>query len=439
MAYTRLEELGQGGFGKVYKVKGNDGREYALKTLEPLDNILREVSAEELQKRFSREVRYQSAIDHPNVLRVIDFNLDDNPPYCVLELADCSLQDELQKDRTLGGDPGKPLFDILAGLETLADHGYVHRDLKPQNVLRITRDGDERYAISDFGLMTAGNTDSTTLTGTNAGGGTIHYAAPELLGGFRRATTQADIYSFGAILHDIFNGEPRIPYTEVSAPPPIGPIIERCTKKNAVRRFGSVAELREALYEALDAQELRFGSDREERAVQLLRDKDELSDEEWDSVYAALEENEHRGQSNHNIYRVLRQPHIEHLANTAPPVFKAFGIACAEYISTDSFPFEYCDVLAAKAQAFYDRGDVELRATIILAVLILGVSHNRWAVEERFMRLAGVDADDAVIARFLTEVEVQQRDIEKLISHVEKSINTSRTRLHPLVQSHLAK
>ena len=64
------------------------------------------------------------------------------------------MADELILDRTLGGQPEKALFDILAGLEEVHTKGFVHRDLKPQNVLKFLDPlGESRYAISDFGLM----------------------------------------------------------------------------------------------------------------------------------------------------------------------------------------------------------------------------------------------------------------------------------------------
>ena len=93
-------------------------------------------------------------------------------------------------------------------------------------------DGDINYVISDFGLISGINGESSNLTGSNAQGGTENYAAPELIRNMKRATFSADIYSFGAILHDIFGqGINRIPYTELSLAGPIGQIIEKCTKR----------------------------------------------------------------------------------------------------------------------------------------------------------------------------------------------------------------
>jgi serine/threonine protein kinase len=218
MTYKALNEIGRGSFGVVELVADEAGKNWARKTFVPPN--LPDVSNEEMRARFEREVRYQSQIDSPNVVAILESALDVDPPWFLMEVADCSLADELKHDRTLGGDPRKPLFDILAGLEAIHEKGYKHRDLKPANVLRFTSpDGDVRYAISDFGLMSPASGQTSTLTASNMGGGTPLYRAPECAINFKRATTLSDIYSVGAILHDIFGGGAnRIPHIELWSP-----------------------------------------------------------------------------------------------------------------------------------------------------------------------------------------------------------------------------
>jgi serine/threonine protein kinase len=124
MAYKALKEIGRGSFGVVELVADDKGRQLARKTFVPPN--LPDVSNDEMRARFEREVRYQSEIGNPNVVRIREYDLDANPPWFVMDLADCSLADELRTDRTLGGDPRKPLFDILAGLEAIHAKGYKH-------------------------------------------------------------------------------------------------------------------------------------------------------------------------------------------------------------------------------------------------------------------------------------------------------------------------
>ena len=250
LSYDKLEEIGRGGFGIVYKVRSADGQELALKEL----NVAAVGAGQEddLRRRFEREVRYQHGIDHPNVVPISDFNLKDDPPWFVMPLAKGSFADELQRDRHLGGDPRKPLFDILSGIEALHKHAFCHRDLKPANVLCFeTSSGEIVYKISDFGLTTPGAGMTSTLTASNMAGGTVLYRPPECAVNFRRATAQADIYSFGAILHDIFGTTTRMPHSELTVAGDLGPVVEKCTKIQARRRYRSAEALREDLYDVL--------------------------------------------------------------------------------------------------------------------------------------------------------------------------------------------
>lgn len=434
--YSQIKELGRGAFGRVFLVKDSSHNKFAMKTLEPMSNIVAAVGMEHLKKRFEREIKYQSLINHLNVVSIVDQDLTCSPPYFVMELANGTLEEELDADRTLGGNPKKPLFDILAGLEALHDIGCVHRDLKPSNVLRFN--GKEtRYAISDFGLITAAHSDSTTLTVTSAQGGTPMYAAPELMSDFKRATFSSDIYSFGAILHDIFGGgAKRIPYTELTTPGPIGRIIEKCTKRLPVRRYASIAALRADLFKVLDAGGVTFSSTKEKEVIALLESGKALTEAEWDSVFLVMEENAAVSVSNANIFRALDVAHIKQLTGEAPELLAAMGDDFCSFVKNGRgrFDFDYCDVLAGKLEAFFSGGSVSLQTEVLLALLIMGAEHNRWFVEHKFFRLAGSDMNDNLAARFKTEVEVQEINFERYIAHLERSINESRERLHPILQ-----
>lgn len=353
-----------------------------------------------------------------------------------MDLAIGTLANDIAADHTLGGDPKHALFDILAGLEYLAEKGFIHRDLKPQNVLKFQNpDGTIRYAISDFGLMHPGTADTTTLTVTGAQGGTQYYAAPELMQDFSRATIAADIYSFGAILHDIFVAQARIPFTQLTTSGPIGPILEKCTKTNPKRRYSSIAKLREDLFAVLNSGQIVFNSSKEQRAVELLDEHRDLTSDEWDEVFLSLDENEVKGIRNDNIFRALRSEHISQLNGDSPDLAKSLGVRFSEFVMNRSFDFDYCDILAARMAVFFEIGDTELRALILLAFLELGVSHNRWLVERSFHTRALEDAADNVIQRFLVEVGVRDYPFKGKIAHLLLSISVEMDTLHPLLRA----
>jgi eukaryotic-like serine/threonine-protein kinase len=434
MNFTTVREIGRGGFGIVYEVIGDDGNRYAKKCLNlsgfpPPEHAM-------LTRRFEREVRYQQMINHPNVVRVIEHSLTASPAWFVMPLAEGSLKDDLEADRTLGGAPKKPLFDILAGLEALHQKGLRHRDLKPANVLKFSpQGGSVLYSISDFGLTTPGAGVTSTLTGSNMAGGTPHYRPPECANNFRRATEQADIYSFGAILHDIFGGGvSRIPHSELTVAEPLKPIVEKCTKAISHRRYRSIAALREDLFEVLDNTVIMFSSREEEDVITILKGKAVLSDDEWDRVFNLMDDKADRGQSNRNLMRALTIEHIEALYKSSPDMFHGLGKLYADFAASEAHDFSYCDIISDKAQLFYDSGDLSLKAKIALAMLELGATHNRWRVERQFMRMAGCETDPAVAERIKMEVIARNYQFAQRIKHVEQSINTKTDQLHPILK-----
>ncbi|MEZ9526645.1 serine/threonine protein kinase [Enterovibrio norvegicus] len=436
MPYTYNRFKGNGGFARVDIVVDEHGVEFAQKTYDPQPQLLQAVGDEHLKRRFIREVSYQTRVNHPNVVEIIEDFLTDDPPSFIMPLAECTLKDELTNDPTLGNNLHTALFDILAGLEFLHSRGFVHRDLKPANVLRFNDNGQYRYAISDFGLMSASNSDSSTLTGTNANGGTENYAAPELIGNFRRATAAADIYAFGAILHDIFgNGAQRVPYTELSIQGEIGTIVSKCTKRLSIRRYKNVAALRDDLYQVLDTAEVSFTSSNEEVVVNLLKSKNHLTDEEWDSVFIQIEQNLTSEVGIDNIIAAISLEQIETLAENSPDLFNAMGMFFSESIMGNSFGFDYCDVLASKAELFYSSGDIGLKSQIAIALLYLGTSHNRWYVERKVVAMMGTGISSELAERIQIELEVQGIDFTGEIHHLCRSIGTDRNFLHPTLRA----
>lgn len=439
--YRILEQLGSGSFGVVYLCQ-KDGKQYAMKTFEPSAAVLAAIQAghvneDELRRRFASEAKYQAHIAHPNVVRVVDADLEASPPCFIMELAEESLADELKNDASVRANSEKILYDVLSGLEAIHEKGIYHRDLKPANVLKLTNaDGSHRYAISDFGLMKSTLGDSTTLTATGAQGGTQRYAAPELMANFKRATARSDIFSFGVILQDFFEPNAgRIPFTEVQIGGEIGKVAAKCTKTVAIRRYGSVAEVRAALYEALLAEPPTFSSSHEQRAVEALQSDEELTEQQWDQVFLLLEDQDLPAKSHQHILRLVTRDHLIWLAANAPDLLSAFGAYFCDYLddSESALDFDYCDIAADKLAWLYELGDVALQARCLISLMVMGASHNRWYVERKFYQLAGAGLPEAVANRFVADVDVKGIDFEKYLSHIEWSISVRRSGLSPLL------
>jgi serine/threonine-protein kinase len=180
--------------------------------------------------RFEREARAAAGLSHPNIVQLFDFGADGRP-YMVFEyLAGGSLEDRLANGKTLGTDEVMTIAgEVAAGLADAHEHGVVHRDLKPGNVLF---DGEGRSKIADFGIARVLGTDTLTDAGTVLG--TAAYISPEQVRG-EPATPASDVYSFGVILYRLLAG--RLPFeatspTELATlhrdaePPPLPPVRE---------------------------------------------------------------------------------------------------------------------------------------------------------------------------------------------------------------------
>lgn len=205
--YKALRLLGEGGFGRVVLADDRElGRRVAIKTLSPR---VREV--EGILERFSREARVQARIDHPNVLKLYDHDLEAKSPFLVMEFVPGrDLEGVLADEGPMGVEELVDLARQLgAGVDALHRAGVLHRDLKPQNVMLRE---DRRAVIMDLGL--AGVEDMTILTRTGQVLGTPRYMPPEVLRG-KPWSEAGDLFQVGAILFRMATGEHLVPGASV--------------------------------------------------------------------------------------------------------------------------------------------------------------------------------------------------------------------------------
>ncbi len=198
-----LEELGRGGMGVVYRARQHSPRrEVALKMLLPLDS-----GREEVRRRFQQEARALAELEHPAILPLYEVGEADGLPYFTMKLAGGgTLAQALKRD---GPWPARRAVELLAviadGLQYAHEHGVIHRDIKPGNVLF---DEAARAYLADFGLakLEDGGGSFTHSAGVL---GTPAYLAPEIAAlGARAATIASDVYSLGAVLYELLTGRP---------------------------------------------------------------------------------------------------------------------------------------------------------------------------------------------------------------------------------------
>jgi serine/threonine-protein kinase len=198
--------IGVGGMASVYRAADlRLERDVAVKVLLP--NLAADPS---LAQRFEREALALAATSHPSVVKVFDVEPGDRAtgrePFYVMELCEGgSLADRLATRGRL--DPGE-VVDVVgaiaAGLADLHGRGFVHRDVKPHNILF----DQDRARLADFGLARSDRAELTVLTATGTTAGTLAYLAPELLRG-APASPASDVYALGVVAFQGLTG--RLP------------------------------------------------------------------------------------------------------------------------------------------------------------------------------------------------------------------------------------
>lgn len=186
-----------GGMATVYRaVDTRLDRVLALKVMHP--SLAADASFVE---RFIREAKSVARLAHPNVVGVFDQGAQDQYVYLAMEyVAGCTLRDVLRERGALQPRAALDILEpVLAALGAAHRAGFVHRDMKPENVL-IGDDG--RVKVADFGLVRA--VDSVTST-TGSVLGTVSYLAPEQIE-HGTADTRADVYACGVVLYEMLTG-----------------------------------------------------------------------------------------------------------------------------------------------------------------------------------------------------------------------------------------
>jgi serine/threonine protein kinase len=199
--YDLLEKVAEGGMGAIYRGRHREsGQIVAIKIMPPhmAQNPV-------LLKRFEQEFRAASRLDHPNIVRAIDYSDNGNAPYLVMEFVEGeSLGQKLEREgRMSEAEAIRIIAQVAQGLHRAHKQNLIHRDVKPDNIL-VTPDGVAKLA--DLGLVKETETD-LNLTKTGRGLGTPHFMAPEQFRNAKNADIRCDIYSLGATLYMMVTGE----------------------------------------------------------------------------------------------------------------------------------------------------------------------------------------------------------------------------------------
>lgn len=264
--YSILALLGRGGSGVVYRARdeAND-REVAVKRLFPA------LAGDRAQRaRFLREIKTMRALEHPRIVSLIDAGEHEESLYVVTEL--CSAGD-LDACRARRGsrlpvaDACRFVSQALEGLAHAHARGYVHRDIKPGNILLSGAAPNSEAKLADLGMTRSlDSAGLSVLTVTGEAGGTPEFMPPEQLLDFKNVKPPSDVWSMGATLYRlltdayprnraphedrvraVFNRVVLIEERDPQIPRPLAALVNRALSEDPQSRYPSASQMLDAL------------------------------------------------------------------------------------------------------------------------------------------------------------------------------------------------
>ncbi len=253
--YQIMQLLGEGGMGAVYKAKDRElDRTVALKVIRP--DLARNPA---IVERFKQELRLSHQVTHKNVIRIYDLGEGEGVKFITMEFIEG--QDLrsliLEKKKFTPQEAVDITQQICQALEAAHSVGVIHRDLKPQNVIR---DHNGRILVMDFGLARTVGSDGMTQTGALVG--TMEYMSPEQALG-KELDQRSDIFALGLIFYELLSGkmpfqadsgiasllkrtqERAVPVSEHDAeiPAALSAIVSKCLERDLNLRYKNVSEV----------------------------------------------------------------------------------------------------------------------------------------------------------------------------------------------------
>lgn len=381
---SRLEYegvIGEGAFALVSRYRDNDGKKFAVKKLKseskrnPTDI-----------KRFKREIAMLEELkDEPNIVALIDYNAEQL--WYIMPYAEENLYKYISRNNSvLKIEDRVEIFEnIIDGISIAHSKSILHRDITPNNILRINGD----WYICDFGLGKDYNKHTLGGYSSVQGYGSYNYAAPEQIDKLKDATIQSDIYSLGKVFYFILTGrEPR----DISEVPAYFSVIKGASSERVEDRFENIQILKrelvkhKELYSKLNTTNISHMTIRE-----YLLEYDNI---DWDEFY----ELSMKSKINEHIYYDLIEPTINHLDTTKKltefttfigmdksfEFIKLFNLKLNECYAMVGWPFSALNSFGYFLNRFYiavpDNPSCQLEC--LKEIWNLAAYHDQWAIQD---------------------------------------------------------
>lgn len=386
--YSKKKLIAQHGQGEVWlgELAGTE-KEFAIKYLLTYPGAAADKAT---VRRFEREVRAQSTLDHPGIMPVIFSNFDEDPPWFVMPLAWGSLR-TLFENIAPGSQSAKLpevqattlILEVAEALSHAHKEGIIHRDIKPENILYL----DGKWVLADFGLCRDHTSTSTTLTKLGAAYGTLEYMAPEQYGNAHNAEAPADIYAVGKVFFECLTGVLPYPTVDLTLVPPLFKyIIAKCLNPDPLARYVSLDAFINDVQALTTPQnnDLALPIDHAQKlSAAVLAGNPQAVGQLTQFLLA---------HSNDEIFLGGFLPYVvppvmaaiqKENQNAFEQIIRAFDNVCA-----GGHPFSWTDSAARFLESIFRMsGDPDIRQMVLARILRLGTEHNRWAVRDIYVKI----------------------------------------------------
>jgi len=274
--YKIKKTIGSGGMSTVYLAQDTRlDRDVAVKVLRIDPKLgLGEKGRKEIILRFRQEAKAAARLNHPNIVSIYHVGQQGEQYYIIMEYLDGSSLGYLMKsaDRFAAGTVVRWMDQVCGGLHFAHEHGVIHRDIKPDNLI-VLKNGTVK--ITDFGIARL-ETSELVRTKDQTFMGTIYYCSPEQLREFKNIDRRTDIFSLGVVFYQLLTGKlpfqgesiadtidtiitkDPVPPRRISSEIPGGleHIVLKCLAKNPADRFQTAGELRAAISQSTAPEEV---------------------------------------------------------------------------------------------------------------------------------------------------------------------------------------